>query len=109
VKTPISYYGGKQQLAAIILGMLPEHRIYCEPFCGGAGGFFAKEPSRVEIINDTNRELLNFYEVCRRDFFALEKEIEISLHSRKQHHQAWILSNSSYGCRLDTGFGYDRM
>jgi DNA adenine methylase len=57
--------------------MIPEHRIYCEPFCGGAAVFFAKEPSEVEIINDTNGELINFYEVCRRDFEALEKEISL--------------------------------
>jgi DNA adenine methylase len=127
MKIPLSYYGGKQQLATRILGMIPEHRIYCEPFCGGAAIFFAKEPSKIEIINDTNGEIINFYEVLKRDFPALEREIEISLHSRKQHRQAavvyenpdmfdrvkrawavWMLTNGSYGCMLNGGFGYDR-
>jgi DNA adenine methylase len=128
MKTPISYYGGKQTLASTILGLVPEHRLYCEPFLGGGAVFFAKEPSEAEIVNDTNGELINFYEVLRRDFSALEKEVAISLHSRKQHHQAeviyqnpemfdrvkrawavWMLANSSYGCMLDGGFGYDRV
>jgi DNA adenine methylase len=127
MRTPLSYYGGKQQLAKTILGLIPEHRIYCEPFIGGAAVFFAKEPSRVEIINDTNGELVNFYEVVRRDFPALEKEAAISLHSRKLHSQAkvvyenpemfdrvkrawavWVLANASYGHALDGGYGYDR-
>jgi DNA adenine methylase len=127
LKTPLSYYGGKQQLASHILGMIPKHQVYCEPFCGGAAIFFAKEASKVEIINDTNGEIINFYEVLKRDFPALEREIEISLHSRKQHRQAWViyknpdmfdrvkrawavwmLANGSYGCMLDGGFGYDR-
>ena len=127
MRTPISYYGGKQQLAARILEMIPEHRIYCEPFCGGAAIFFAKEPSKVEVINDTNGEIVNFYEVLKRDFSALEREIEISLNSRRQHRQArviyenpemfdrvkrawavWMLANGSYGCMMDGGFGYDR-
>jgi len=127
MRTPLSYYGGKQQLAGRILGMIPEHRIYCEPFCGGAAIFFAKEPSEVEIINDSNGEIVNFYEVLRRDFPALEREVEISLHSRKQHRQArvicenpemfdrvkrawavWMLANASYGNKLDGCFGYDR-
>jgi DNA adenine methylase len=127
MRTPLSYYGGKQQLAPSILSMIPEHRIYCEPFCGGAAIFYAKEASRVEIINDTNGEIINFYEVLKRDFSALEREIEISLHSRKQHRQAWViyenpdmfdrvkrawavwmLANCSYGCMLDGNFGYDR-
>ena len=128
MRTALSYYGGKQQLATRILGMIPEHQIYCEPFCGGAAIFFAKEPSKVEIINDTNGEVINFYEVLKRDFPALEREIEISLHSRKQHHQArviydnpdmfdrikrawalWMLANGSYGSMLDGSFGYDRI
>jgi DNA adenine methylase len=127
MRTPISYYGGKQTLSAIILGLIPEHRIYCEPFLGGAAVYFAKQPSKVEIINDTNCELINFYEVLKHDFTSLEKEIAISLHSRKKHHQAqviyanpemfdrvkrawavWMLANSSYGCMLGSTFGYDR-
>jgi len=127
MKTPLSYYGGKQQLAKTILGLIPPHRIYCEPFLGGAAIFFAKEPSKVEIINDTNGEIINFYEVLKRDYTALEKEVNISLHSRKLHTQAWVvyqnpemfdrikrawaiwmLANSSYGHMLDGGFGYDR-
>ena len=127
MKTPLSYYGGKQRLAGRILGMIPGHRIYCEPFCGGAAVFFAKEPSKVEVINDSNGELINFYEVLRREFSALEREIEISLHSRRQHRKAqviydnpemftrvqrawavWMSANGSYGCKMDGAFGYDR-
>jgi DNA adenine methylase len=107
--------------------MIPEHQVYCEPFCGGAAVFFAKEPSRVEIINDCNGEIINFYEVLKLNFSALEQEIKISLHSRKQHHHAeviyanpemfdrvkrawavWMLANISYGCKLNGSFGYDR-
>jgi DNA adenine methylase len=60
MKTPIGYYGGKRQIATIILGLIPEHRVYCEPFLGGAAVFFAKHPSEVEIINDTNGEPYQF-------------------------------------------------
>jgi DNA adenine methylase len=127
MKTPLSYYGGKQTLAGAILKLIPKHRLYGEPFLGGAAVFFAKEPSKVEIIN-TNGEIINFYDVLQRDFASLEKEVVISLHSRKQHRQArviyenpemfdrikrawaiWMLANSSYGSMLDSGFGYDRV
>ncbi|MDR2784214.1 MAG: DNA adenine methylase [Treponema sp.] len=120
MKTPISYYGGKQQLATIILGLIPEHRLYCEPFLGGAAVFFAKKPSEVEVVNDTNGELINFYRVVRREFPALKKEIDLSLYSRKQHRHAevvynnpelfgrvkrawavWMLANASYGRKLN--------
>ncbi len=127
MKTPISYYGGKQMLAPLILELMPEHKIYCEPFLGGAAVYFAKKPSQVEVINDTNSELINFYEVVKNDFTALEREIAITLHSRTKHRQAqviyanpdmfdrikrawavWMLANISYGCKLDGVFGYDR-
>jgi DNA adenine methylase len=127
MKTPISYYGGKQQLAKTILSLIPEHRLYCEPFFGGGAVFFAKSPAKVEIINDSNGELINFYRVIKHDFNALEKEISVSLHSRRQHDQAWViyrnpdlfdpvkrawaiwmLASSSYGSELDSIYMYDR-
>jgi DNA adenine methylase len=127
MKTPLTYYGGKQQLAATILKLIPAHKIYVEPFIGGAAIYFAKEPAPCEVINDTNGELVNFYEVLKRDFPALQQEIEISLLSRKRHHQAsviynnpdmfdrvkrawavWMLANTSYGAKLKESFSYDR-
>jgi DNA adenine methylase len=85
MRTPLTYYGGKQRLAKTILGLIPEHWIYYDPFAGGAAIFFATVPSKVEVFNDTNGELITFYEVCKRDFTALEKETAVSLYSRRQH------------------------
>ena len=76
MKTPISYYGGKQELAKKIINLIPSHKTYCEPFIGGAAIFFAKPVSKAEIINDINSEVVNFYEVLKHDFFALQAEIE---------------------------------
>src|SRR3546814_7624854 len=84
VKTPLTDYGGKQKLASKIISLLPPHILYCEPFVGGAAVFFAKEPSQVEVINDTNKELMNFYRIVQQDFVALEREIRISLRSEER-------------------------
>ena len=54
MKTPITYYGGKQQLVPTILPMIPSHRLYVEPYFGGGAVFFAKKPSYLEVINDIN-------------------------------------------------------
>jgi DNA adenine methylase len=126
MKTPISYYGGKQKLASMILKLIPKHKLYCEPFIGGAAIFFAKLPSEVEVINDTNRELINFYRVVQNDLVSLEMEIRISLHSRDLHRKAtvinanpdmftdikrawavWLLSTQSFAAMLDGSWGYD--
>ena len=125
--TPISYYGGKQKLVKTILPLFPIHKLYAEPFVGGGAIFWSKNSSEVEVINDTNRELINFYEVCQNDFVALEKLIRISLHSRSLHKDAtvvnanphmftreqrawavWILATQSFASMLDGSWGYDK-
>lgn len=62
-KTPISYYGGKQAMLKKILPLIPDHVVYVEPFFGGGAVFFAKDKSEVEIINDYNSNVANFYRV----------------------------------------------
>lgn len=125
MKTPITYYGGKQQLAKRIIPLIPTHTQYIEPFTGGGAIFFTKEPSPVEVLNDTNRELINFYRVVQNDFIYLQKEINISLYSRLLHKQAqvvyenpemfseikrawavFILSCQSFGAVFDNAWGY---
>ncbi|MGF7110173.1 DNA adenine methylase [Treponema pedis] len=127
MKTPLTYYGGKQQLASKIVALIPEHKIYCEPFIGGAAVFFAKPKSQSEIINDINSEIVNFYEVLQRDFTALQSEVAISLHSRKLHKHAqviyenpdmfdrvkrawavWVLANMSFNNSFIAGFTRDK-
>jgi DNA adenine methylase len=127
IKPPITYYGGKQKLVSKILPLIPEHTLYSEPFIGGGAVFWAKPASEIEVINDTNRELINFYEVCKNDFVDLEKRIRISLHSRSLHSDArvinqnphmfsrldrawaiWVLAMQSFSSILDGGWGYDK-
>lgn len=127
LKTPISYYGGKQKLVSTILKIIPKHILYAEPFLGGAAVFFSKEPSEIEVLNDTNKELMNFYRVVQNDFVGLEKEIRITLHSRDLHRKAsviynnpdlfseikrawavWVLSSQSFSAIIDGSWGYDK-
>ena len=68
MKSPISYLGGKSRLAKQIVKMLPEHTAYVEPFCGAAWVFFEKEPSKVEVINDMNLDLVTFWRVVQNHF-----------------------------------------
>lgn len=126
-KTPITYYGGKQKLLPTILTKIPAHTLYCEPFLGGAAVFFGKSQSEVEVINDTNKELMNFYRVCKEKFLDLQILVRITLHSRQAHKDArvinanphlftdvqrawsvWVLSSQSFCAKLDGPWGYDR-
>lgn len=126
MKTPITYYGGKQTMLKHILPLIPQHRLYTEAFCGGAAVLFAKKPADAEIINDLNDDLTNFYWCAQVDYHALKREIDKTLHSRTQHTHAeyilssptmftpvqrawavWALSKMSFASMLDGSFGYD--
>jgi DNA adenine methylase len=79
---PFSYIGGKRALANKIIAMFPEHRTYVEPFAGGAQVFFRKEPSKVEVLNDLDREIANFYRVCQQHYEELVRYMRFTLVSR---------------------------
>lgn len=91
MKTPITYYGGKQTMVKHLLELVPEHQIYCEPFFGGGALFFAKPKSEVEVINDKNGEVINFFKVIKTKFPELQKEIQATLHSRELYKNAMVV------------------
>ena len=74
-----------------ILPLIPEHRIYTEVFFGGGAVYWAKEPAKVEFINDKNAEIINFYRVLKQDFTKLKSEIDVTLHSEFQQMQAKVI------------------
>lgn len=127
MKTPITYYGGKQTLAPLIISLIPEHILYGEPFTGGGAVFFNKEPSKCEVINDTNGELMNFYKVTKDHFRPLQKMIQRTLHCRNSYRQAevvynnpdlfdevrrawalWVISSQGFASKLNGPFGFDK-
>lgn len=91
MKTPITYYGGKQSMLRHILPRIPEHKVYVEPFFGGGAVFFAKPPSKAEVINDSNQMVVNFYEVVKTNFKELKEKIEATLFSRAMYSVAWSM------------------
>ena len=80
---PLAYIGGKNRLAARIISLLPEHTTYVEPFAGGAQVFFHKEPSKVEVLNDLDFEIVNFFRVCQHHYEELIRYLNYCLISRK--------------------------
>ena len=126
MRTPITYYGGKQTMLKHILPLIPPHKLYTEAFCGGASVLFAKRPSEAEVINDLNMELTNFYWVAKTNYRELKAEIDKTLHSRDMHAHAghinaypqfftpaqrawavWALCKMSFASMMDGTFGYD--
>jgi len=72
-----------KRLATTIIRMLPPHTTYVEPFCGGAQVLFHKPPSRVEVLNDLDDEIVNFFRVCQHHHGELVRYMRFTLPSRR--------------------------
>lgn len=82
---PLAYIGGKNRLAAKIISLLPDHIAYVEPFAGGAQVLFHKEPSNVEVLNDLDFDIVNFFRVCQWHYEELIRYLRYCLASRTLH------------------------
>lgn len=61
----LKWAGGKRQLIPVIKQYVPrEYSQYYEPFIGAGAVLFSLQPAE-SVINDTNSELINCYEVIR--------------------------------------------
>lgn len=70
--SPFRYPGGKFYARKLILHHIPQSEVYCEPFAGGGSIFFAKTPpSKVSILNDLDRELMNTYRQIKNNLPAM--------------------------------------
>lgn len=71
--------GGKRNLVKTILARIPAHNLYVEVFAGSAKLLFAKPPSRGEVLNDINGDLINFHRVVKHRAAELAELLEHEL------------------------------
>lgn len=126
LKTPLSYYGGKQNLVSEIVPLVPAHKQYGEVFCGGAAVLWAKRPSEHEFINDFDGRVFNFWDVLRTEHKALSRLVEGTLNSERIYQQTkqtlraglqdnrvefawayWVQTQMSFGKKPMGGFAFD--
>jgi len=80
----IPYFGGKSRLAKNIISKFPEHSCYVEVFAGGASVFFTKQPSKTEVLNDLDLDLVTLYRTVKHHPEELYKQFKFSLVSRAE-------------------------
>lgn len=81
VKPFLKWAGGKRQLLPEILKHLPpqstfQQCTYYEPFLGGGALFFEIQPQNA-VINDSNFELVNCYQVVKNSVYELIESLRI--------------------------------
>ena len=81
----ICWIGGKKLLRKEIIGNFPDKvERYVEVFGGAGWVLFGKEPSKLEVFNDINGELINMYRCIKYHPTAVQQELEFMFMSREQ-------------------------
>lgn len=94
IKRPvIRYHGGKWKLAPWIVSQFPAHRIYVEPYCGGASVLLRKPRSYSECVNDLNSEIVNLFRVLRDAELSheLRRQLQLTPFARDEFRAAYRL------------------
>jgi len=86
-KSPLKYYGGKSAMISRLGEVVPYGQLYVEPFCGGASLFFSRQPSPLEVLNDINLSVVNFFRVLRDPnlFKSFFDKVNLVPYSRFEH------------------------
>jgi DNA adenine methylase len=126
MKSFLSWVGGKSRLAPVIVKQFPEHKTYVEVFGGAAWVLFYKEPSKVEVYNDIDGDLVNLFRVVKHRPSALVERLNLILFSRETYgafFEKWkdktddeteraalflYYIRSSFGAMPNTGWGYSK-
>jgi len=91
MRSPIFWFGGKGRMLRRLLSYCElAHQTYVEPYGGGASLLFAKRPSPVEVYNDLDGGLVNFFKVLANpDLFArFVRQVALLPCSRQLYNEA---------------------
>lgn len=110
---PLKWHGGKYYLRHWIIGLMPPHLHYVEPFFGGGSVFLARDPNRdwwatnelrlraaeqgcSEVVNDVHGELTNFWRVLQSPvtFETFRRRVEATPFSEIEFNEAAAATNS---------------
>lgn len=80
-KAPFPYFGGKSTIASEVWQRLGQPAHYVEPFCGSAAMLLANpSPASLEVINDQNYYIANFWRCIKYqpDAVYIEQDYPVS-------------------------------
>ncbi len=86
----LRYHGGKWRLAPWIIGHFPAHRVYVEPFGGGASVLLRKPRVYAEVYNDLYEDVVGLFRVLRDPEAAMKllELLELTPFSRTEFLEA---------------------
>ena len=93
-RSPFPWFGGKQRMAENIIGLFPEHNVYVEVFGGGASVLLSKQPGKLDVYNDADGGLVNFFRCLRDQPDKLVPLLELTPYAREEWERARALHDT---------------
>ncbi len=84
MKRLLNYPGSKWSMAELIIGLMPKHKSYLEPFFGSGAVFFNKDKVVLETVNDIDGRLVNCFRMMRDQPEKLQYLVMHTLYSREE-------------------------
>lgn len=85
---PFRLYGGKYSHLTWLLPQLPQTKRYVEPYGGSGAVLLNQEPSQIEVFNDKDSDITNFFKILRDRKDDLLEKIALSPFSREEFEMA---------------------
>jgi DNA adenine methylase len=85
---PFTWPGSKYRARTFVSELLPERRRYVEPFGGSAVVLLNRDPAPIEVYNDVDERLTNFFRVLREQPDELVRSLELTPYSRREFEAA---------------------
>jgi len=87
--TFIRFPGADSTIVRFLLKMMPPHKCYVEVFGGSAKLLLTKTPSKVEVYNDIDGDLVNLFEVVRnrKTFQEFLRRTKYLVYSRELYYK----------------------
>lgn len=79
----LRYPGAKWSLSKKLIDYFPKHKSYLELFFGSGAILFNKNKVSLETVNDIDHEVVNFFDVLRRDFITIQHELKYIPYSKE--------------------------
>ncbi|MBU5677754.1 DNA adenine methylase [Alkaliphilus sp. MSJ-5] len=90
----LKWPGAKWSIANKIVDLMPEHKIYLEPFFGSGAVFFSKAPCNTEILNDLDGEVVNLFKCIRDNPDELARLVYFTPYSREEYKESYNRSGT---------------
>jgi len=84
INTPFGYFGSKNKIALQLCSDLPPHTCWVEAFCGSAALTLRKERASIEVINDIDNEVFNFFQQLREHPDALIELVSLTPYAERE-------------------------